>query len=239
MQHWWFPENASSYGGEIDHLFLIVLYITGVTFVLVEAALLVFLFKYRRREGRKASYIEGSTKAEIIWTSIPAVICVALGVFSQPLWSRIKEPENIPAGAIPYGVTAKQFEWHFRYPGPDGKLDTDDDFEKRNELHVVVNQTYSVRLRSEDVIHSFFIPVFRIKQDAVPGLTILAWFKPIRTGEFELACAELCGLGHYRMHSRVIVQTQDEFDRWQQTQVAPPAAAAPADAAKAPARSAR
>ena len=219
--HWWFPTNASSYGGEIDRLFLIILYITGVVFVLVEAVLLWFLFRYRRREGHKAAYVEGSTKAEIVWTTIPAIIVICLGVFSQPLWSRIKEPENIPAGAITYGVTAKQFEWHIRYPGPDGKLDTDDDFEKRNELHVVVNTNVSVRLRSEDVIHSFFIPNFRLKQDAVPGLTILAWFRATRTGEFELGCAELCGLGHYRMRARVIVQTQDEFDRWQATQVAP------------------
>ena len=228
MQHWWFPTNASSYGQEIDNLFLLILYITGAVFVIVEVALLWFLFKYRTRPGHKASYITGSTRAEVIWTAIPAVICVCLGVFSQPLWSRIKEPENIPAGAINYGVTAKQFEWHFRYPGPDGRLDTDDDFEKRNELHVVVNRTYAVRLRSEDVIHSFFIPNFRIKQDAVPGLTIMAWFKPIRTGEFELGCAELCGLGHYRMRARVIVQSQEEFDRWQASMIAAAAPAAPA-----------
>src|SRR5467141_723240 len=99
MQHLWFPTNASSYGQEIDNLFLVILYITGAVFVIVEVALLWFLFRYRKRAGVKASYIEGSTRAEVIWTVIPAVICVLLGIFSQPLWSRIKEPENIPAGA--------------------------------------------------------------------------------------------------------------------------------------------
>src|SRR5438105_1371796 len=136
--HWWFPENASSYGREIDNLFLLILYITGAVFFLVEITLLVFLVKYRKREGRKATYIDGSTRAEIIWTAIPAAIVVFLGVFSQPLWSRIKDPDKIPADAIVYDVTAKQFEWHFTYPGPDGRLGNDDDFEKRNELHVVV-----------------------------------------------------------------------------------------------------
>ena len=238
--HWWFPENASSYGQEIDNLFLLILYITGIVFVLTEAALLIFLFKYRRRDGVKASYIEGNTKAEIIWTTIPAVICVFLGVFSKPLWSKIKDPAQIPADAVVYDVTAKQFEWRFRYPGPDGRLDSDDDFEKRNELHVIVNKNYEVRLHSEDVIHSFFIPVFRIKQDAVPGLVIRAWFHPIRTGEFEIACAELCGLGHYRMRARVFVHTAEEFARWQATQIAPaPAAAATPDSASHSGRTAR
>ena len=212
--HWWFPQNASSFGGEIDNLFVLILYITGAVFFLTEITLVVFLVKYRKREGVKATYVDGSTRAEIIWTAIPAVIVIFLGVFSQPLWSRIKDPANIPADAIVYDVTAKQFEWHFRYPGPDGKIDTDDDFEKRNELHVIVNRDYEVRLHSEDVIHSFFVPAFRIKQDAVPGLVIRAWFRPIRTGEYELACAELCGLGHYRMHTYFNVVSQADYDKW-------------------------
>lgn len=227
--HWWFPENASSYGQEIDNLFLLILYITGAVFLLVEVALLWFLVKYRHREGHKASYIEGNVRAEIVWTTIPAVICVFLGLFSQPLWSKIKDEAQIPEDAIAYDVTAKQFEWRIRYPGPDGRLESDDDFEKRNELHLIVDRNYMVRLHSDDVIHSFFIPVFRIKQDAVPGMTIKAWFRPIRTGEFELGCAELCGLGHYRMRARVFVQTAAEFAAWQAGQIAPPAATAVPD----------
>lgn len=234
---WWFPPNASSYGAEIDNIFLLILYITGAVFFLVEIGLVVFIFKYRARKGRKATYVDGSTKAEIIWTAIPAAIVLFLGVFSQPLWSRIKDPDKIPSDAVTLDVTAKQFEWHFRYPGPDGRLDTDDDYTKRNELHVVVDQNTAVRLHAEDVIHSFFIPAFRIKQDAVPGLVIPAWFRAIRTGEYELACAELCGLGHYRMKTRVFVHTQAEFDAWQATQIAPPPAAT--DSATTPAGTAR
>lgn len=238
MQHWWFPESASTFGPNIDSLFLLILYITGATFFLVEIALVVFLVKYRHREGHKAQYIEGNVKAEIIWTAIPAVIVVFLGVFSQPLWSRIKEPSGVPEDAVTLDVTAKQFEWHIRYPGPDGRIDTDDDFEKRNELHVIVGKPFAVRLHSDDVIHSFFVPVFRVKQDAVPGLPHnVAWFTPTRTGEFEIACAELCGLGHYRMRARVFVHTAEEFAAWQQSQIAPPPA--PAESTTTPARTAR
>lgn len=231
MQHWWFPVNASSYGGEIDALFLLILYITGAVLVLVEVALLVFIFKYRGRPGRKALYYEGSTRAEVIWTVIPAVICIGLGLWSQPLWSRIKDRDSIPADAMPLNITAKQFEWHFGYPGPDGRQGTDDDFTKRGELHVVINQNYSFHMTSEDVIHSFFIPVFRLKQDAVPGMFVDGWFRPTlptpETGPWEIACAELCGLGHYRMRARVWVHTAEEFAAWQAGQA--PASLAPAD----------
>jgi cytochrome c oxidase subunit 2 len=227
--HWWYPtlpENASSFGGDVDALFYVILYITGAIFLVVEIALLVFLFKYRARPGRRAEYIEGSTAAEVIWTTIPALIVIALGVFSQPLWSRIKDPARIPSEAVPIGVLAKQFEWHFTYPGPDGQLDTDDDFTKRGELHVVVDQPVRFRLTAEEVIHSFFIPVFRLKQDAVPGMTIEGWFRPTQTGEWEIACAELCGLGHYRMRGRVWVHTAEEFAQWQASQLGPAAPAA-------------
>jgi cytochrome c oxidase subunit 2 len=224
--NWWFPENASSFGQEIDSLFFVILYITGAVFFIVEIGLVVFMIKYRRRAGRKAEYVEGSTKAEIIWTAIPAVAVIWLGLFSQPLWSRIKA--QVPEGAIVYDVTGKQFEWHIRYPGPDGRLDTDDDLTKRNEMRVIVNRDYVLQLHAEDVIHSFFVPAFRVKQDVVPALAHnRTWFRPTRTGEFEIACAELCGLGHYRMRARVIVQTEEEFNAWQASQATP--AAPPAD----------
>jgi len=212
--HWWFPSNASSVGGQVDSLFYVILYITGAVFVLVEAALLIFLVRYRRREGRKAEYIEGSTKAEIIWTAIPAVILVSLALFSQPLWSKIKDADRFPPNAARIGVEAKQFEWHFTYPGPDGKLGTDDDFMNIDSLHLVLNRDYVIELTSRDVVHDFFIPAFRIKQDAVPGMKILVWIRPTVAGTYELACAELCGLGHYRMRAVVYVETQQDFDAW-------------------------
>jgi len=216
--HWWFPGNASSVGGQVDSLFYVILYVTGAVFVLVEAALLIFLVKYRRREGRRATYVEGSTKAEIIWTAIPAVILVSLALFSQPLWSKIKNSDTYPKNADRLAVEAKQFEWHVTYPGPDGKLGTDDDFTKKDELHLVVNHDYVIELTSRDVVHNFFIPAFRIKQDAVPGMHILVWVRPTVAGTYELACAELCGLGHYRMRALVVVQSAAELAAWLRSQ---------------------
>jgi cytochrome c oxidase subunit II len=233
--HWWFPSNASSVGGQVDSLFYVILYITGAVFVLVEAALLIFLVRYRRRQDRRATYVEGSTKAEIIWTTIPAVILVSLALFSQPLWSKIKNADTYPPNADRIGVEAKQFEWHFTYPGPDGKLGTDDDFMKKDELHLVVNHDYVFELTSRDVVHDFFIPAFRIKQDAVPGMDIKVWVKPTVIGSYELACAELCGLGHYRMRAVVIVQSDSDYVAWLRSQgVAVASAPTPPAAPAAP-----
>jgi len=212
--HWWFPGNASSVGGKVDSLFYVILYITGAVFVLVEATLLVFLVRYRKRAGRAATYVEGSAKAEIIWTAIPAVILVTLALVSQPLWSKIKDSDTYPKDAAHLGLEAKQFEWHITYPGPDGKLGTDDDFMKIDSIHLVVNRDYVIDMTARDVVHSFFVPAFRIKQDIVPGMDIKLWVKPTRTGTFELACSELCGLGHYRMRGLVIVHTPQEYAAW-------------------------
>ena len=212
--HWWFPSNASSVGGKVDSLFYLILYVTGAVFVLVEATLLVFLVRYRKREGRPATYVEGSTRAEIIWTSIPAVILVTLAVVSQPLWSKIKDSDTYPRNAVHLGLEAKQFEWHVTYPGPDGKLGTDDDFMKKDSIHLVVDRDYVLEMTARDVVHSFFVPAFRLKQDIVPGMDIKLWVRPTRTGTFELACSELCGLGHYRMRGVVIVHSANDYAAW-------------------------
>ena len=115
---------------------------------------------------------------------------------------------------MPIEIHAKQFEWNVTYPGADGKIGTADDFTVRGQLHVPVNRPTVATLTSEDAIHSFFVPAFRIKQDAVPGMHIRVWFQPTKTGEYELGCAELCGLGHYRMRAVVTVHTQEDYDRW-------------------------
>src|SRR5712691_13036685 len=209
--HWWLPAKASTFTGPIDGLFLAILIITGIAFVLVEVGLIWFAVQYRQRPGRKAFYTHGNTRAEVIWTAIPAVTMVALGLISNHYWVLMKDKKSIPPNAYHLGVHAKQFEWQVTYPGPDGKLGTADDFTVRNQLHVIVNQPFAVELTSEDAIHSFFVPEWRLKQDAVPGMQITAWFQATKTGQFEIGCAELCGLGHYRMRGRVFVHTADEF----------------------------
>lgn len=211
----WLPTAASTYAADIDRLFYVILVVTGIVFVGVEVTLLYFLLKYRHRSDRRAEYIRGSKRAEVIWTVLPALFIVGLAAASQSVWPRIKDPDRFPRGALELGVQASQFEWNVSYPGSDGQLGTDDDFTTRNQLHIPVGKPVVVHLTSADVIHSFFIPSFRIKQDAVPGMEgIRVWFEATETGEFELACAELCGLGHYRMRASVIVHPQDEYESW-------------------------
>jgi len=206
------PENVSTYGGQIDGLFRLILWITGVIFVVVELLLLFFLFRYRHREGRVPRYTHGSNRLEVLWTIVPAVICVILALMSRRSWAEIKQ--NIPRDAMNIEVTAEQFAWNIRYPGPDGKLDTADDVVTLNQLHFPVGRAVVVTLHSKDVIHSFFLPEFRVKQDAVPGMSTRIWFEATRVGHWEIACAELCGLGHFRMKGFVTVETPEEFDRW-------------------------
>ena len=217
---WWLPDAGSTFAGPIDTLFLAILIITGIALVVVEVGLVTFVIKYRARPGRKAFYTHGSTRAEVIWTAIPAVTMVALGLISNHYWVLIKDKKSIPPNAHQLGVHAKQFEWQVTYPGPDEKLGTSDDFTVRNQLHVIVNEPTAVDLTAEDVIHSFFVPEWRLKQDAVPGMHIMAWFQPTKTGEYEIGCAELCGMGHYRMRARVFVHTPEEYKAWVAQQAA-------------------
>lgn len=208
----WFPPAVSSYGAQVDRLFLIVLAITGAVFFLVEGALLWFLIRYRRRDGSKAAYIHGSTRAELIWTVIPALIVLYLAVASQRVWAHIQGPP--PPHQLELEVQGEQFAWNVRYAGPDGALHTADDLETINQLHLPVGQVVLINLASKDVIHSFFLPQFRIKRDAVPGMTSRIWVQATVTGNFEIVCAELCGLGHYRMRGFVTIETPEEFRAW-------------------------
>lgn len=210
----WLPEAVSTFADSIDGIFYLILVITGVIFVIVEGALLWFAIKYRHREGRTAYHTHGNTRVEAIWTAIPAALVILIGVLSIGPWLHIRSRRSIPAGAYAIDVTAKQFEWNASYVGPDGVMGTDDDVTQRNQIHIPVGVPVVVTLRSRDVIHSFFLPQFRVKQDAVPGMETPVWFQATRTGEFNLACAELCGTGHTRMGGRVVVHSAEDFDAW-------------------------
>jgi cytochrome c oxidase subunit 2 len=217
---WSLPENIATYGGKIDAIFWVITVVTGIAFVLVEIGIIWFAVKYRRREGRRAHYTHGSKALEVLWTSVPALALVALGIYSADVWAQIKGRDSAPAGSLMLGVRAKQFEWNVTYPGADGTLGTGDDFVVRNQLHFPVNRPILIQLESEDVLHSFFIPQLRVKQDAVPGMTIPVWFEATKTGGYQIGCAELCGLGHYRMRARVTIHEPDEYERWHAEQVA-------------------
>ncbi len=206
------PENVSTFGDRIDSLFRLIYVITSVTFVLVAITLIAFLILYRQREGVRAHYTHGSKTLEIIWTVVPAIILVVITGMSVTTWRDIQM--RTPEADVEVLVIGKQYNWRMIYPGPDGQFETDDDLELANELHVPVNENVIVRLQSEDVIHSFFLPHLRVKQDAMPGRTITVWFNAIKTGEYEIACAELCGFGHYNMRGLLTVHEQDDYESW-------------------------
>lgn len=208
----WLPENVSTYGGDIDRLFVVIYYLTGVTFVGVQIALLVFVFLYRDRPGRTAAYTHGNTTLEIVWTAIPAVILAALALASRTTWADIKARQ--PPSDLSIELYAKQFNWEIAYPGPDAKLGTPDDVRMDNDFHVPVNKTVRIHLKARDVIHSFFVPNLRLKQDAVPGRDIPVWFKATKVGKYEVPCAELCGFGHSGMRGWLYVDEPAAYEAW-------------------------
>jgi cytochrome c oxidase subunit 2 len=220
MLDWWLPPNVSTYGQDIDWLFHLIYLITGVTFILVMVALLAFVVIYRDRPGRTARYTHGSTPLEIAWTVVPALILVVLTMLSVPAWSRIKM--HVPPTDFDVHVLAKQFNWQVTYPGSAKEF--------LDEMHVPVNKVVRVHLKSKDVIHSFFVPQFRMKQDVVPGREIVQWFEVTKPGKYEWPCAELCGFGHSGMRGWIYVHTPEEYAKWAAENLV--AEAAPAAEAK-------
>ena len=302
---WWLPPDLGSYGERIDDLFYVILWITAVAFVITEGALFLFLIRYRGQEGKKAQYSHSNRPVEIVWTIIPGVILLYIAFAQKSTWDLIKDPSSFPQADYQVGVLGRQFEWTFQFPGDDGQMGTDDDIYTSNNLHVPLESNVVISLESLDVLHSFFLPHFRLKQDAVPGMTIPVWFRATRTtqslweegaGEelaswqdaeeiyhdawkkwndekdaaakgplksaaedasraavaafeaasegahllgaltfpperpefpriregpwrpreyrVEIACAELCGLGHYRMRGMLVIESAEDVAKW-------------------------
>lgn len=208
----WLPENVSTYGHEIDSLFYLIYYITAATFILVTVLMIVFLVMYRDKGGRRATYTHGNTTLEIIWTIIPAAILIVLAFMSASSWAKIKR--HVPDTDFEVHVVGKQFNWEIIYPGPDGKFGTEDDIKFDNDMHVPVNKPIRMVMTATDVIHSFFIPHMRFKQDIVPGREIVGWFEATKPGKYELPCAELCGFGHSGMKGWLFVYTPEDYQKW-------------------------
>jgi cytochrome c oxidase subunit 2 len=230
--YWWFPPLVSTFTN-YDVQFMRTLTVVAIVFVAVQLALGFAVFRFRNRGG-KARHFEGNNKLEVVWTTATLVVLFTLGVLGQRMWAQLHFTEA-PADAMVVEVTGQQFQWNFRYPGPDGVfgrtapefvndseqnyvgLDLkdpagEDDITTANVMVVPVNKPVKVILHSKDVTHSFFLPGMRIKQDAVPGLTISIHFTPTTIGEYEIPCAELCGLGHYRMRGLLRVVMPENFD---------------------------
>ena len=212
LEHLYFPHDISTFGPQIDWLFLLIFWIVAVVWTAVMIAMVVFMIRYRTRPGRKAEYIEGNSRLEIIWTTATAAILIVLAFMSRSTWADIKE--HGPPGDVFYAVTGKQFNWEITYPGRNAKLGTKNDIIVENELHVPVNKVVRIDLTSKDVIHSFYLPNMRLRQDAVPGRIIHVWFEATETGQYEIPCSQLCGFGHSGMKGNLTVQSQEDYDKW-------------------------
>jgi len=209
-----FPPIASSYAGDIDGLFWLVTYLMGFSLFVTWIAMFYLMFRFKKKEGVKAKYILAT--GNLKWVILPLLLFVAFDGFvdlnTASVWASIKQ--KFPAAQDNVRVVARQWDWTFIHSGPDGKLDTADDIESDGELHLKKDTVVYFDLQSQDVIHSFSIPVFRLKQDVIPGRAITSWAKPIMTGSWDLQCTEMCGVNHALMAAKVIVHEEADYNQW-------------------------
>jgi cytochrome c oxidase subunit 2 len=209
---------ASTYADDIDMVFSVIFWIVGAWFLLAQGVFLWLIVRFRKKDGVKAQYISGELKSEKRWITIPhnliLVFDVIIVVAAVKVWYDVKQhlPEAPDQQVI--RVVAQQWAWTFVHPGADGKLDTQDDIAKVNEMHVQVDRLHHVKLESKDVLHSFSVPVFRLKQDVIPGRVITGWFTPTKTGSYDIQCTEICGIGHALMPAKIVIETADQHAAW-------------------------
>jgi cytochrome c oxidase subunit 2 len=241
-ESWWkLPEGVCSYDKDIDTLFYGILALTGVVFLGTELCLLVFIIKYRRKEGEKSFYTHGNHKLEMIWTITPAITLIIIALIQARTWNLIKSEDRLPDhnSSMHVQLFAQQFSWFFRYPDENGRYgDPLKTVATERKLVVPVGKAVILDMTSNDVIHSFFLPYMRLKQDVVPGMSIKCWFDASKTTQqmredrpkmalrdpfgnlktvewdYPIACAELCGAQHYQMFGSVVVLAQPEYDAW-------------------------
>lgn len=256
-------ESASVHGSEIDRMMKWTLWVTYSVFILTHILLFYYAFKYRAKKGRRAQFISHNNTLEIAWTGIPAIVMTFLVVGGLDAWNEIMGDVGADDNYMEIEATGYQFAWQLRYPGPDGLLGRKDfrlitgsnplgqdwtdpknhDDILVNDVTLPVDQKIRVRITAKDVLHDFYLPQFRVKMDAVPGLPTYFVFTPNKTTkewrkglaeypeyqqpdpeeegkmlwetrDYELACAELCGIGHWSMKRSVFILEQDEFDTW-------------------------
>ena len=233
MMERWVP-NAGSYAGEIDGLILLVTILVGFWFFAAQGIFFWLIWRFRARDGVPALYVTGKEKHLKRWINIPHILVILCDVViiaaAIKVWVGVKQVLPPPDAKV--RIVGQQWVWTFVHPGVDGQLDTADDIVTTDDLHVEVGKTYHFLLESKDVLHSFSVPVFRLKQDAIPGRTITGWFRPTKTGAYDIQCAEICGIGHGVMTGRIHIDSAEEHASWTQAH-APLAAATPAEAAPA------
>lgn len=198
----WWPEQASSFAGKVDALYLFLIAVTTFFTVLIFALIVFLSLKYRRKPGRKPQVVHTSHALELIWTAIPLGICMVMFFWSAGLYVHM---QRSPDDAMQINVIGKQWMWKIQHPT--GKREI-------NELHVPANRPIKLIMTSQDVIHSFYLPSFRVKQDVLPGRYTSEWFTPTKVGEYHLFCAEYCGTQHSGMIGKVIVMEPADYQRW-------------------------
>ena len=231
-------EAASTYARDIDGLIALIFALVGFWFILSEAVFFWLIFKFRARDGVKAQYVAGETKREKRWITWPhmAVLVCDVFIIVGAVWVWYNVKQNLPPAQHTVRVIGQQWAWTFVHPGPDGQLDTGDDIALIDELHVKKGVVYHYKLESKDVLHNFSVPVFRLKQDAIPGRTITGWFEPTKVGEYDIQCAEICGIGHGIMGARIHIESAAEHAAWMSqhtpTRTVASAASSPAPVAR-------
>ncbi|WP_426413568.1 cytochrome c oxidase subunit II [Bradyrhizobium ganzhouense] len=233
---WWWTPIATNWA-YIDNTINITFWITGFVFVAVIAFMAYCVFRFHHKEGRRADYNPENKKLEW-WLSVGTGVGVAAMLApGLVVWHQFV---TVPADATEVEVMGQQWQWSFRLPGKDGRLGTtdvrnispenpmglnrddpvgqDDVVIENGDLHLQVGKPVKVLLRSVDVLHDFFVPEFRAKMDMVPGAVTYFWIKPIRTGTFDVLCAELCGAAHYQMRAKVVVDEEREYHAWLEQQ---------------------
>ncbi len=211
-----FVPSLSTYSHQIDNLFMLVFYIMGFWFFLGQGFIIYCLIKFKRKEATPALYITGEKAEETKWIKRPHTLLLAFDIiiviFAISAWYNIKQ--RLPETDYTVKIISQQWAWTFVHPGADGKIDTDDDIPAIDELHIEVNKAYEYKLTTTDVLHSFSVPVFRLKQDAIPGREITGWFKATGTGSYDIQCAEICGIGHGLMAAKIFIETPEEHKKW-------------------------
>jgi len=236
LSPWWWTPIATNWS-YIDHTINITFWITGFVFTAVIAFMAYCVFRFHHKEGRQADYNPENKRLEwwlTVGTGVGVAAMLAPGLF---VWHQFV---TVPADATEIEVMGQQWQWSFRLPGKDGRLGTtdvrnispdnpmglnrddtygqDDVIIENGDLHLPVGKPVKVLLRSVDVLHDFYVPEFRAKMDMVPGMVTYFWIKPIRTGTFDVLCAELCGAAHYQMRAKVVVEEESEYHAWLEQQ---------------------
>jgi len=236
LSPWWWTPIATNWS-YIDHTINITFWITGFVFTAVIAFMAYCVFRFHHKEGRQADYNPENKRLEwwlTVGTGVGVAAMLAPGLF---VWHQFV---TVPADATEIQVMGQQWQWSFRLPGKDGRLGTtdvrnispdnpmglnrddtygqDDVIIENGDLHLPVGKPVKVLLRSVDVLHDFYVPEFRAKMDMVPGMVTYFWIKPIRTGTFDVLCAELCGAAHYQMRAKVVVEEESEYHAWLEQQ---------------------